>query len=228
VNRAARLCTLSECEGASSKSAGEDREGEMPVTGLLEPQGRSAGSRGSNGWSSGFLVIAYLVAIVAANLLAAAFGPKVAIGNAFLFIGLDLTVRDRLHERWRGHALATKMGTLIAAGSVVSWVLSPAAGRVAGASLIAFALASTVDSLSYHLLHERAYLVKVNGSNVVSALVDSFVFPSLAFGALMPGVVAGQFLAKVGGGFVWSLLLGRPRGHDVGLGGRGRQGAARP
>ena len=39
----------------------------------------------------------YLVAIIAANLLVAKFGPAISIVNAFLFIGLDLTARDKLH-----------------------------------------------------------------------------------------------------------------------------------
>ena len=47
-----------------------------------------------------FYVVLYLFAIVAANLLVARFGPSVTIINAFLFIGLDLTTRDGLHEAW--------------------------------------------------------------------------------------------------------------------------------
>jgi len=193
----------------------------MSVTRFSEPVGPRAGPRSSHRWSPAWLVAGYLVAIVAANLSAAAFGPKVAVGNAFLFIGLDLTVRDHLHERWRGRSLAAKMALLIATGSVSSWLLSPAAGRVAAASLVAFTVAATVDSLSYHLLRDRAYLVKVNGSNVVSALADSLVFPTLAFGGFMPGIVAGQFLAKVGGGLVWALLLGWPRRRHLDPGGQG-------
>jgi len=49
--------------------------------------------------------------------------------------------------------------------------------------------------------------VRVNGSNVVSAAVDSVVFPTLAFGSFLPWVILGQFLAKVAGGAVWSLIL---------------------
>jgi len=47
------------------------------------------------------LVSLYLVAIVAANLSVAYFGASASIFNAFLFIGLDLTTRDLLHEQWR-------------------------------------------------------------------------------------------------------------------------------
>jgi hypothetical protein len=39
--------------------------------------------------------------------------------------------------------------------------------------------------------------------------VDSLLFPTIAFGALMPHIVAMQFVAKVAGGAVWTWLLGR-------------------
>ena len=47
------------------------------------------------------LIILYLSAIVAANLLAARYGPWATVLWAFLFIGLDLTTRDRLHTSKR-------------------------------------------------------------------------------------------------------------------------------
>jgi len=139
------------------------------------------------------------------------FGPKVTIINAFLFIGLDLTSRDYLHEAWHKRGLAWKMTLLIAIGSIISWVLNRNAGQIALASFIAFASAAIVDTVSYHLLHERDYMIKINGSNVASALIDSVVFPTLAFGVFMPWIILGQFAAKVGGGFIWSLLLKRFR-----------------
>jgi len=37
--------------------------------------------------------------------------------------------------------------------------------------------------------------------------VDSLVFPTIAFGAFLPAVIALQFVAKVGGGALWSLAL---------------------
>ena len=39
----------------------------------------------------------------------------------------------------------------------------------------------------------------------------AFSIAMIAFGALMPHIVIGQFAAKVGGGFIWSLLIGRRR-----------------
>ncbi|NTU85457.1 MAG: hypothetical protein HGA45_39905, partial [Chloroflexales bacterium] len=41
------------------------------------------------------LILPYLGAIIAANVLISRYGPAVAIMNAFLFIGLDLSTRDR-------------------------------------------------------------------------------------------------------------------------------------
>lgn len=156
------------------------------------------------------LVGLYLTAIVVANLLVAAFGPVISIFNAFLFIGLDLTSRDQLHEAWRGQGLIWKMSALIAVGSLISWALNRNAGPIALASFVAFAVSASVDALGYHLLRRRAYLLKVNGSNVLSAAIDSLIFPALAFGLpLLWPIVLGQFAAKVCGGLAWSVLLGQ-------------------
>lgn len=152
-------------------------------------------------------VILYLVAIVLANLTIAAFGPSMAIVNAFLFIGLDLTARDRLHDAWRGKNLLLKMTLLIAAGSILSWVLNRDAGQIAVASFVAFAAAATVDTVVYQLLGGYPRWLRINGSNIPSAFVDSLIFPTLAFGAFLWPIVLGQFLAKTLGGFVWSLVF---------------------
>jgi hypothetical protein len=153
----------------------------------------------------------YLLAVVLANLSEAYFGPASTILNAFLFIGLDLTSRDKLHESWKNSYLWTKMFALIGAGSLLSWLLNREAGSIALASFLAFAAAGVVDALVYHFLKERQWLVKVNGSNLFSALVDSVVFPTVAFGSFLPAIVLGQFGAKLCGGFLWSLVLHRFR-----------------
>jgi queuosine precursor transporter len=155
------------------------------------------------------LVVIYLVAIVAANLLVATFGPSTTPYTAFLFIGLDLTCRDRLHESWQYKQLGTRMALLIVAGSVLSWLLNRNAGPIALASCVAFGAAATVDALAYHGLRWQPWAYKVNGSNILSAAVDSLLFPTLAFGTLLPAVVLGQFAAKVAGGLIWSVLLRR-------------------
>lgn len=150
----------------------------------------------------------YLLAIIAANLLVVKFGPSIAVINAFIFIGLDLTSRDYLHEQWRGKHLWWKMLSLIATGSLLSWFLNREAGQIALASFVAFAGAGVVDTVVYWLLGERSRLLRINGSNVVSAAVDSFIFPVLAFGwPPLWGIVLGQFVAKTLGGAIWSAVI---------------------
>jgi hypothetical protein len=161
-----------------------------------------------------FLVSLYLAAIVAANLSVVAFGPPIVIVNAFVLISLDLTARDRLHAAWHNQGLAWKMTALIASGSLLSYALNASAGPIALASFVAFAVAAALDTLGYHLLRQRAYLVKVNGSNLVSAAADSLIFPTLAFGSFLPWIVLGQLVAKVAGGAIWAYLL-RPRAPTV-------------
>lgn len=154
------------------------------------------------------LIGLYLTAIVAANLLVAKFGVTVVILNAFVFIGLDLVTRDALHEQWQGRNLWAKMAALIATGSALSALLNWNAAPIALASFVAFAGAGIADTVTYQLLGDKTRFIRMNGSNVVSAAVDSILFPAIAFGLpLLIPVMFGQFVAKVLGGFVWSLVL---------------------
>lgn len=150
-------------------------------------------------------VIVYILAIVAANLSVATFGPAVTPINAFLFIGLDLSLRDHLHERWVGNGLVLRMTALLLAAGAISYALNPAAGRIAIASVVAFIASSAIDALAFHVLKKRGYLVRSNGSNIAGALTDSLLFPTIAFGVVMPNIVAMQFAAKVLGGLFWSF-----------------------
>jgi uncharacterized PurR-regulated membrane protein YhhQ (DUF165 family) len=152
-------------------------------------------------------IFVYLIAIIAANLSVVQFGPRAAVINAFLFIGLDITTRDYLHEAWHGHRLWGKMLLLITSGSVLSYTLNRSAGPIALASFVAFAAAGSVDTAIYAALGERTKMWRVNGSNIGAAAVDSLVFPAIAFGfPILWWVMLGQFAAKVAGGFVWSLV----------------------
>lgn len=151
----------------------------------------------------------YLAAIVAANLLVAEFGPSAAIWVAFLFIGFDLTVRDGLHEKWKGRKLWWKMLLLVGSGSCLSYLINRESAAVALASFVAFLAAGMVDTAIYILLGDRAKFTRINGSNVAAALVDSILFPSIAFGLFIPWVILGQFLAKTLGGLVWAVVLYR-------------------
>lgn len=151
-----------------------------------------------------FAIAVYAVSIIAANLIVAALGPWVSPINSFFLIGLDLTLRDWLHIRLR----PWQMLVLIAATGALTYILNPAAGQIAIASSVAFTVAALVDWGSFATLR-GSWLLRSNESNVASAAVDSVLFPTIAFGVFLPWIVLGQFAAKVGGGFVWALLLSR-------------------
>lgn len=163
------------------------------------------------------LIAVYLGAIVVANLTVAlasdAWRPTVVLVNGLVLIALDLTSRDRLHEAWAGRGLFWRMGALILIGSLLSYSVNGAAGPVALASCAAFAAAALADAGVYHLLHGRSWLVKANGSNAVSGLVDSAAFLcGIAYAgmlpwALVPALVGAQWAAKIIGGALWSWVL---------------------
>ena len=149
----------------------------------------------------------YIGAICMANYLVFLFGPWWSLVNSFALIGLDFVLRDRLHERlglWWVSALA------LAAGAI-SYLLNPAGGMIALASCVSFMLAALGDGVVYQAMLRKPWPVKSNASNAVAAGIDSLIFPLIAFGGLMPHIVIGQFVAKLGGGFVWSLMLGGSR-----------------
>jgi len=149
-----------------------------------------------------FALIAYAVAMTLANLLVATFGPAISPINAFFLIGLDLTLRDWLHVRLK----TWQMGCLIVGTGGLTYLLNPASGMIAVASAVSFLVASVVDWAVF-VKATGSWIKRANVSNTAGAAVDSLLFPTIAFGILMPEIIALQFIAKVSGGAVWSFLL---------------------
>lgn len=154
-------------------------------------------------------VVVYALAMTLANLSIAQFGPWISPINSFLLIGLDLSLRDWLHVRLRWW----QMLLLIAISGVLTYLLNPAAGQIAIASAVAFTSAAVVD-WSVFAKMRGGWLRRANASNVAGAAVDSVVFPTLAFGVLMPQVIALQFVAKAFGGFLWAWALSRRESQE--------------
>lgn len=146
----------------------------------------------------------YILSMTVANLLVSRFGPAISPILAFFLIGLDLSLRDYLHERMR----ALQMLAMIAVGGVLTYLLNPAAGLIAIASAAAFTSAALVDWAVFVRM-PGSWMRRANASNVAGAAMDSLVFPTIAFGALMPHIVLMQFAAKVAGGAVWAYLIDR-------------------
>ena len=152
-------------------------------------------------------IFGFLLAIVLANLSVAHFGPASTPINAFVLIGLDLSLRDHIHEKWHHKSLGLKMLGLICAGAIITYVFNRGAGQICVASVLAFAGALIFDALLYEKFFSRPKLQKMNISNIGSAGVDSLLFPTIAFGVLMPKIIILQFLAKVVGGALWAWIL---------------------
>ena len=148
-----------------------------------------------------------MFSVVLANLSVQYFGPASTPFNAFILIGLDLSLRDKIHEKWHGNNLGLKMLLLIMVSALITYLLNHGASRIALASVLAFSGALTIDVLIYQKLFYRSKIVKMNGSNVGSALIDSILFPTIAFGVFMPWIILFQFLAKVFGGAIWTWIL---------------------
>lgn len=150
------------------------------------------------------LCSAYIASAVVANLAVARWGADALPFTAFFLVGLDLLARDALHEAWSGRGLWPKMGALVVSGSLVTWVVSPFAERVALASSVSFACAGASNAAVYALLARRSRFARMQASNVVAAVVDSVVFPAIALGVLSVYVSMSQAGAKVGGGLFWT------------------------
>ena len=148
------------------------------------------------------LIFAYAIAMTLANLSIAYFGIWVSPINAFLFIGMDLALRDVLHEKLN----RLQMLGLIVASGLITYTLNNDAGVIAVASATSFVLAAFFDYIVFSVA-KGSWFVRSNKSNIAGAAVDSVAFPTIAFGSLMPEIIALQFAAKIAGGFVWSFAF---------------------
>lgn len=147
-------------------------------------------------------IIVYAIAMTLANLSIATFGVWVSPINAFLYIGLDLTLRDWLQMQIK----AWQMAVLIAVSGALTYALNQDAGMIAVASAASFTLAALADWAVFSKV-SGSWFKRATESNIAGAAVDSVVFPTIAFGVLMPEIIALQFAAKVAGGFAWSVLF---------------------
>lgn len=175
-------------------------------------------------------IAAYLAAIVAANLIVAHLGPGASVITAFFLVGLDFTVMDTLHDIWAGPRLWRNMAALIGAGSLISYLANHTAGRIGLASFLAFTLSALVDRAVYALARHAGMprWRRCNWSNIASTAADSILFPTLAFGfPPNPALVQGQFLAKLAGAMLWSLIILQEEGSSENQQAPGRRGSHR-
>lgn len=157
-----------------------------------------------------FSILIYASALVAANLSLTSVAMShpeyiaaMAAANAFVLIGLDLTLRDILHRK----LTSIEMFLLICACSAMTYVLNGAAGQIAVASAVAFLLSSAADWAVFSAVR-GAWARRSHMSNLAGAAVDSLVFPLLA-GYFSWELVALQFMCKTAGAAIWTYVLQR-------------------
>jgi len=162
------------------------------------------------------LAVAYVVLIVLGDWLAAKYVWPVGFGYSapagVYAIGLTLGLRDWLHElrglRWTL--------PLVYISGILAWIISSTTGwatlrDVAIASVVAFTISETADSLVYHPLAHRHPIPGLVLSNTVGLVLDSLIFLSIAFGSLtfLRGQIIGKAEMTV---LAMFLVLGRRHG----------------
>ena len=155
----------------------------------------------------GALIVPYLTAVVAANLLVKHFGAAYSPVIAFFAIAAILIFRDQfadlVGQRWLAQLL--QLG-LIAAGAILTYLFNQDAALIAKASVIAFAASETIEQVIYYLLRRRPWMDRAPMSAVIGAAVDSVLFITIAFGFTFT-IAFAQFTAKVAGAWLWARVI---------------------
>lgn len=146
---------------------------------------------------------AYVGIVVLANILSSRYG-MVSVGFGLVAsagtyaAGMALGLRDAVQD---GLGKWAVLG-VIAVGSALSFVL--ASPVIATASLAAFLAAELCDFAVYTPLRKRGWAKAVVASNIVGAVVDTYIFLSLApFGPVTFHAMSGQLVGKI----LWATLV---------------------
>lgn len=144
---------------------------------------------------------AYIIAILLANYLTDHYGfvsmgfGQMATAGTFA-AGAALLLRDAVHETLGRNVVLAG----IAVGAGLTYVISPA---LAFASAAAFLLAELADMAVYTPLREKGWVPAVIASNIVGAIVDTWVFLWLANFAITEDAFQGQLTGKL----FWATLV---------------------
>lgn len=157
------------------------------------------------------LVLPFLAAVVAANLIVNHYGPSSTPYVAFGLIGAALIFRDKFADLV-GPQRILAQGALIGAGALLTYLINQDAALIAKASVIAFAASEAVEGTIYYLIHKRPWMERAPLAATAGAAVDSVLFITIAFGFSFQ-IAFAQFVAKVAGGFLWAWLIGQVRGR---------------
>ncbi len=164
------------------------------------------------------LVIAYLLVIVAANVLTASLaplflGPLIVPAGSFL-IGVTFILRDLVQRAIGRGATYLTIGSAMLLSGLTSYWLGDTLWIVF-ASAATFLLSETADTEIYSRLN-RSLAVRVLYSGLVGSVLDSAIFVVVGLSPLGAGflpweavgyAVAGQITVKAGMQAIGALLL---------------------
>lgn len=153
---------------------------------------------------------AFLACILAANYVTTEYG-MVPVGFGLMatagtyLAGLTFVLRDTVQD---GLGKAATIG-LIVAGALLSYLVADP--FIALASGVAFLFAEAADLAIYTPLRRRGYVRAAIASNIVGALVDTFLFLWIA-GFPIAGAWQGQMVGKLSITLAVVLLVAGVRG----------------
>jgi queuosine precursor transporter len=167
------------------------------------------------------IVLLYLTAIIAANIMTAAFAPLVfgsfIVPWGTLLIGATFILRD-LVQRQHGRKLTYIFIVIALALSAVSSFLLGDTLAIVGASAISFLIAETTDTEIFSRL-KTSLASRVLYSGLVGGLLDSAIFVVIGLSPLgagflpweaVPAAILGQVVVKstlqaIGAGVIKSV-----------------------
>lgn len=144
------------------------------------------------------LIATYILAVAVTTAISGALGPLASVIDSFFGIGLIIVVRNRLHDLWEPHAIG-RLILLIAMGTIGSLSVNISHPRIGVASGVAFFMANLAAMLTWPRNKRLAI--------ALFAIVDSLVFPPIAFGKFTWWVVGGQIISKITGAAMWTSIL---------------------
>ena len=149
----------------------------------------------------------YLFAFVFANFIVLWFGATGLIFTALFLIPFDFVMRCMFHEQWKGMELFLKLGAVVIAASVATYLLNRGTENIAYGSAFGFIAAQIAAGVFYQAFIHKKFFFKVNGSDAIAILVDSIVFQLVAFGTIDMFVSTTQFVLKIIGGLFWYWVI---------------------
>ena len=149
----------------------------------------------------------YLLAFTLSNFIVLWFGANGLIFTALFLIPFDFVMRCMFHEKWKGINLILNLGMLVAASSLITYLINKDAQHIAFGSVAGFVAAQIVAGIFYQAFIKKSYFIKVNGSDAVGIVFDSIIFQIVAFGVITPYITGSQILLKMVGGLFWYWLI---------------------